>query len=720
MYFRRWFPAVFSLIVFAQAAGALPFLEPVPISQNAIALHWSEISDNALLIKLYRDESLIGEFPATSRSFRDQKVLPGTRYTYRVTEQLPDGKLQSVTETVTSLRQVLPNRHYQLVIVGGTASGVGAAISASRLGVRVALIEPSDSLGGMITSGVSVTDIRKPARSNGLFEELRLRVQSYYGTGNGLSYEPKVSWNLLRKLVDEQPLIDVYHRMSYVSTSKQGRTVTSVTCRDLGTATLTRFTADQFIDATVEGDMLNKLGVANRVGREARSEEEPHAGFIHYDRFNDVIAPLSTGNADNNIQAYSFLLPLKDYGTAADRSIPKPPFYDKANYEHTTAWKETWAYMYGRFPNGKFEMNQHPQGNDLQEINFNYPWMSNSQRGDMTDRFRWHALGYLYYLQTEQGLKRLGLADDEYPENGNIPTSLYVREVRRMEADFMQNESDVANARKRLRPDTVGIGDYPMDSHAVHKKTDWSNTDLGEGEYWLYRQTPWYQIPFGVMVPRELDNLMVTSAVSATHVGYGTLRMEPVRMAMGQAAGTAIGIALGAGIHPSDVPLGTLQRRLVNSGVYMGWFSDVTAVTPRFWAIQELAAKAVLTDEELKPQMPLSYEDMIRWLYKAMGFGYTLHDRGYIQPKEDIMSQQESQLMSLFTGPILKSDSYTAAQILPIMREAAKAKGLSAKATDWAMRPLQTAEGAITREQFITSMALILRRTNSGAIAASK
>ncbi len=693
-----------------------PFLEPVPTSQNEIALHWSEVDSKALSLKLFRNDALIGEFPATNRTYRDQSIEPGTRYTYRVTAALPDGKEQSVSETVTSLRDVLPTRHYQLVVIGGTASGVGVAVSAARQGVKVALIEPSDRLGGMITNGVAVTDMRKPARSNGLFDEIRQSVQSYYGTGNGLSYEPKVTWKIIRNMVDDQPLIDVFHRMSYQSAKRQGLTVTSVTCKDLNTGKLTRFTADHFVDATIEGDMLDDLGVSNRVGREARSDEEPHAGFIHYDRFKDEITPPSTGKADRKIQAYSFLLPLKDYGTGADKSIPEPHFYDKSNYKHTTAWKETWAYMYGRFPGGKFEMNQHPQGNDLQEINFKYPWMSEKQRAKMTDRFRWHALGYLHYLQTEQGLKQLGLADDEYPENSNIPTSLYVREARRMEGEFMLNEADVTFARKRLRLDTVGIGDYPMDSHAIHKKTDWSNTDLGEGEYWLYRQTPWYQVPFGVLLPRELDNLMVTSAVSATHVGYGTLRMEPVRMAMGQAAGIAIGMAISGGRTPAEVPLEQLQRKLVEANAYMGWFSDVTAETPRFWAIQELAAKAVLTDEELKSEQPIGYEEMIRCLYKAMSFGYEKHARGYLQPKDDILPQQESQLTSLFTGPILKSETYNSEQLIPIMRRAAKAKGLSVKATDWALRPITISEGTITKEQFYASLALILRGTNSGAI----
>ncbi len=715
-----WFIPTLAICLLCRASSAKPFLEPVATSQHEVALHWSDINPDAAQLKLYRDDTLLGEFKANTRSFRDTQLKPGQRYIYKLSEVFSGGKEESVTEPIYTIHSVVSSRRYQLVVVGGTASGVGAAIAAARNGIQVAIIEPSDRLGGMIVSGVSVTDMRKPARSNGLFEEFRQRVQAYYGTGNGMSYEPKVSWKIIRNMVDELPTINVYTRMAYRSAEKTNRMVTSVTCRDNTTGKSTVFYADQFIDATIEGDMMNALGVANRVGREARSKEEPHAGFIHYDRINDVLMPGSTGKADKKLQAYSFPLALKDYGEGADKSIAKPPYYDKDNYIHTSDWKKTWAYMYGRFPGGKFEMNQHPQGNDLQEINHNYCWMTDKQRADMTDRFKWHALGYLYYLQTEQGLKQLGLADDEYPENNNIPTSLYVREARRMEGSFMLNESDVSEARQRIRKDSIGVGDYPMDSHAVHKKTDWTTDDLGEGEYWLYRQTPWYQIPLGVIVPKELDNLLVTSAVSATHVGYGTLRLEPVRMLMGQAAGMMASLSIGTSMKPSDVSTDQLQRRLISDGVYMSWFSDVTAETPRFWAIQGLAAKAIVTDEVAQPNAPLSYEYLINTLYKALSMGYEKNPRGYYQPVDQPFAQQEYQISAVLQHAMVKADSYTKDNLAPIMQLVCTTKGLSAKATTWALSPIQSASDSINREQFLASLELILRGTNSGVPTLAK
>src|SRR5262249_38931507 len=145
--------------------------------------------------------------------------------------------------------------------------------------------------------------------------------------------------------------------------------------------------------------------------------------------------------------------------------------------------------------------------------------------------YRNRALGYLYYIQTEQGQKQLGLPDDEYRDSGGFPSLLYVREARRIEGEQRPDETEITQARRPIRPESAGIGDYPMDYHAVREKTDWTTPDMGEGEWWLYQYTPWHGLPLGAIVPKRLDNVFVTTAVSSTHVSYGTYRMEPVRMA---------------------------------------------------------------------------------------------------------------------------------------------------------------------------------------------
>src|SRR5205085_6025739 len=129
---------------------------------------------------------------------------------------------------------------------------------------------------------------------------------------------------------------------------------------------------------------------------------------------------------------------------------------------------------------GKYELNQHPQGGDLQEINYRYPEGDYKERKRVEQRYRDHVLGYLYYIQTEQGQKQLGFPDDEYRDNGGFPPLLYVREGRRIEGEQLPVEREITEARKIIRPESIGLGDYPMDSHAVRVKTDWNTPDMGE------------------------------------------------------------------------------------------------------------------------------------------------------------------------------------------------------------------------------------------------
>src|SRR5262249_33425277 len=139
----------------------------------------------------------------------------------------------------------------------------------------------------------------------------------------------------------------------------------------------------------------------------------------------------------------------------------------------------------------------------------------------------------------------------------------YVREGRRIVGEQLPEENDIANAPRLIRPESVGIGDYPMDSHAVRTKTDWTTPDMGEGEWWLYQYTPWHRLPLGVLVPQRLENVFVTTAVSSTHVSYGTYRLEPVRMAFGQAAGIAANLCVRYRLAARDVPARQVQDDLL-------------------------------------------------------------------------------------------------------------------------------------------------------------
>lgn len=598
-------------------------VEALAQSPTQINVYWLPPAEGEVQSYIVaRDGQPIATLSADARQFVDEPLMPAQTYRYRVVAQMADGTQKPSPEVAERTFRELPGRiHYPLVVVGGTASGVGAAVTAAREGVTVALLEQTNRLGGMISNGVSLTDMRNPARSNGLFEEFRRAVQQYYGTGNGMAYEPRVANMLIKGIVAQHPNIHVYFRVRPVGVIRENGRIRAVIVQDLLTGRKATFEGDLFIDATHEGDIAAWGGAPFRVGREPRSPEEPHAGHIYYDRANDRILPGSTGEGDKRIPSYAILLAVKDYGPGADKTIPQPPFYDKNNYIHTPPWERTWAYLYGRFPGGKFEINQHPQGSNLPGINYDYPTASWKRRDEIAERYKWHALGYLYYIQTELGLKNIGLAEDEYRDNGNVPPQLYVREARRIMGHVLMNESDVWKARERLRPDSIAIGDYPMDSHAVQPKTDWNSPDMGEGEFWLVAYTPWYQVPFGVLLPLRLNNVLVSTAVSATHVAYGTLRMEPVRMNMGQAAGAAAALALRYDTEPKRIPSRLVQEILLRYGVYLYWFPDITAETPGFRAIQYLAARGYFPEERFEPDKMLTRADAARWLWHRLKQG---------------------------------------------------------------------------------------------------
>lgn len=501
---------------------------------------------------------------------------------------------------------------YDVLVIGGTASGFGAAVSAARMGSKVALIEPTQRLGGMASNGLGATDIRKTAFANGLFEEFRQRVIKHYDGGNGLFYEPSVADSIFKEIASEQPNLQIFYKMRPIKVQTQNGKITSVTAEDVQTSVQKVFHAKIVIDATIEGDVAAWAGADFRVGREARSKEEPHAGEIYYDNNTGDILEGSTGKADRKVMSYAYLLVTKNYGPNADKTIPMPKGYSPEKYRYTTPWKQSWPNNDGRIPNNKYEMNQHPWGIDLPEINYDYPTSNYKQRAEIEEQYKNQALGYLYYLQTEMGLKNLGLPDDEFEENSGFPPTLYVREARRVMGKVLMTEQDITEARARIQPTSIGIGDYPMDSHSMVAPSSPNLRHRGEGEMWLVRQTPWYQIPIGILIPNKISNLLVSSAVSATHVAYGALRMEPVRVSLGQAAGTLANLAVKFNKDPEDIPAEWVQDKLLDQKVQLTWFSDITRESRHFKAIHFMGAHGLYQDEKFLPNEPVTRGEAAR------------------------------------------------------------------------------------------------------------
>lgn len=592
-------------------------VEAVAVSHEAIDVY---VTGKHEEVSVFRDGDAVGVVAPGATKLRDEGLEPGKFYTYT----LAGVEEEPVVAAEQTFPAMPPESAYDVIVVGATGSGTAAAVTAARLGATVALIEETNRAGGMSSNGLSVADIRDKSRANGFFEEFRARVASYYGGGDGLTYEPRVANAILKGLVYAEPRVTFFRRSCVVGVLTEGGRVVGAKVTNIEDGRVGEMYARVIIDATAEADVAAASGVEFRIPREARSQEEPHAGHIFYDNSTDEILPGSTGKADHRIQSYAYLLIVKDYGEEADRTIPKPPGYNPEDYRYSPCWEETWAYLYGRLPNGKFEINQHPWGTDLPGVNYSYPAADPDKRREIAQLYKWRALGYLYYLQNELGMTSLGLADDEYPDNDNFPPELYVREAWRMVGRAEMDESDVSDARNRRVPDSIAIGDYPMDSHATRDVENPTARHRGEGEWWLVRHTPWYRVPLGVILPEDTPGLIVSTAVSATHVAYGTLRMEPVRMSLGQAAGTLAALAVRYGVFPDELPAPIVQDHLLRQKAYLTWFSDVNKRTRHFRAIQFLTVRGFFYGEEFRPDADLTKEEakwLMEWMVRVEKYG---------------------------------------------------------------------------------------------------
>ncbi len=564
----RLFTFMLSFVLLGASAGAQltapSAVEAIAIGPREVKVYWNAASGAAKYV-IRRDGVEIGSVSAETRVYTDPSAQLGHTYRYEVGAVDALGMSKLGRPYIERAFAELPDRtDCDVLVVGATTAGVAAAVTSARYGLNVVLIEETRRLGGMPVNGLGATDLRRLEHSSGFFEEFRLKVQSLYDSGDGLKYAPRIAHQAVKDILWAESRLVVHRQVRPVSVRKVGDRIAEVIAETVGPNQGGRrvvFRPRIVVDATECGDVAAWAGAPFRVGREPRSMREPHAGHLFYDRAGDKPLPGSTGRGDRRVQAYAYLMTVQDFGIGADKTIPRPPGYNPRKYEHAPKWEQSWAASSGKLPNGKFEVNQHPQGSDLQVINYGYPTAKYATRRRIEERFKNHALGYLYYLQTVEGKRNIGLSEDDYRDSDNWPPLLYIREARRFEGARVLDETDISS--RPLQPNVIGLGDYPMDSHAVQPKTEWSTPDMGEGEFYLPQYTPWHQAPYDLMIPRGLSNLFTPTAISATHVAYGTLRLEPVRMHFGEAAGIASYLSLRHEVTPRDVPARQIQDELV-------------------------------------------------------------------------------------------------------------------------------------------------------------
>ena len=429
---------------------------------------------------------------------------------------------------------------------------------------------------------------------------------------------------------------------------KRGERIVSIRILDRTTGREERYRGAVFIDATYEGDLGAAAGVPFRTGREGADEYgEPCAGKIYRWWKHGPDAEGTTYEGDDAIQAYNYRLCLTD-DPQNRLAVPKPENYDREEFaslvgdvldgrntdarywnadsatiarnrrrieagERTSAPGDAWGMAkvtsMTRLPNAKTDANnQHLAliSTDLPEENWPWPTAGWAWRDRFARRLRDYTLGLLWFAQHDESLPahfrkeclRWGLAADEYRDNGGFPRQVYVREGRRLEGCYFFTAKDALPEAEGKRPplhsSSVTASHYALDSHAVRKR-EAGRIHL---DGFFSHPTAVYTVPYGVMVPRKIENLLFPTAVSGSHVGFSTLRMEPCWMALGEAAGTAAALAIDARTDVRGIAADSLQGRLLRHGATLVYLRDMKPGDPDYAQAQRLALRGFFPEWE--------------------------------------------------------------------------------------------------------------------------
>ena len=512
-----------------------------------------------------------------------------------------------------------------IVVYGGTAAGVVASVQAAKMGKSVLLVCPDKHLGGLSSGGLGYTDSGNTKAVGGLAREFYERMYRAYSEpaawrwqrltefsneGQGSrsrvdaektmwTFEPHVAEALFDAWVAEQR-VPVF-RNEWLDREKgvvkrEGRIV-SVTMLSGRT-----FRAKMFIDATYEGDLMAAAGVSYHVGREANSvygetwngvQLEAYKHHRHYfmtptspyrvpgDPASGVLPyvstepPGKTGDGDRRVQAYCFRTCLTRHPPNRV-PFPKPEGFDPANYElllrDLLTGRKDFFEKFDMIPNLKTDTNNHGAfSSDFIGMNYDYPDASYARRREIVAAHERYQKGYYYFVANDprvpafirEEMAQWGLAADEFKDNGNWPHQIYVREARRMIGEHVMTEHDTLS--KTAVDDPVGMGSYTLDSHNCQRYITPEGFVQNEGDVGVSTKGKPYRISYGAITPKkaECQNLLVPVCVSSSHIAFGSIRMEPVFMILGQSAATAAAQAITEGVAVQDVDYARLRERLL-------------------------------------------------------------------------------------------------------------------------------------------------------------
>ncbi|MEZ6192110.1 MAG: FAD-dependent oxidoreductase [Phycisphaerales bacterium] len=479
-----------------------------------------------------------------------------------------------------------------VLVYGGTAGGVMAAVAAAREGASVVILEPGKHLGGMVSGGLSATDAGNPSAIGGITREYFERIGKVYGNdGPAWQHEPHVAEDIFNEMVREAKIRVIYNaRLKQAgAVAKQNNQIVSVTTENGGV-----YQAKQFIDATYEGDLMAQAGVAYTVGRESVQQYgEERAGVRPPVRFGYAGSAFDEkgllpdiddgpygdiGAADHRIMAYTFRLCLTREPDNRIR-FEKPDGYDPRRYalllhvfKARPKAKMNDFILPVDLPNGKIDANNCPGmivSTNLHNGSWDYPDADYQRRDEIWREHESYVRGFFYFLANDPNVpqsirdevSQWGLPRDEFQAYNGWPHQLYVRAGRRMIGEVVITAHDLLNGASK--PDAVAMGTYFLDSHRT-RRVVLPNGDVAT-EGGVGGEVNPYDIPYGCISPKqnECGNLLVPVCLSSSGVAWCSLRMEPVFMALGHAAGTASAMAAKAGLDAQDVDIEKLRERLL-------------------------------------------------------------------------------------------------------------------------------------------------------------
>jgi hypothetical protein len=505
---------------------------------------------------------------------------------------------------------------HDIVIYGGTAAGVAAAVQATRMGKSCLILEPGNHIGGLTSGGLGWTDTGSKAAIGGIAREFYQRIKKHYEADSAWTFgkrddykpfrkdddalwafEPKVAERILREMLKEAKVDVVFNeRVDRKLGAAMGNGRISVLQTESGKV----YAGKMFIDATYEGDLMAVAGVKYHTGREANTTYGETLNGVavkwqtHGHRFTHKVSPYikpgdassgllpgiepkplpADGSADHRFQAYCFRMCMS-LDPANRVPFFKPEGYDEQQHElllrNFEAGDLRLPLKPDMMPNGKTDTNNnHAVSTDFIGMNYSFADASYVERDAIIKRHLIYQQGLMWTLQSHprtpakirEAMAKWGMTKDEFTENNGWPHQIYVREARRMVSDYVHSELDCR--RKRETPASVGMGSYNMDSHNCCRFVTAEGFVQNEGDAQESPGGP-YRISYYSIVPAkgQAGNLLVPVCVSSSHIAYGSIRMEPVFMVLGQSAATAAAMAIDAKCTVQAVDVKALQERLV-------------------------------------------------------------------------------------------------------------------------------------------------------------